>query len=112
LGVEKTEREMVDLLGTTDDGTTPSQIVYGMRRLGFESRKRRVPDSDYTKLNAPAVLLVMYGTQPLGHAVAYMGQKDGKAEIWNPVSGRQLMTREQLGEIWFGHAIEIAKKAS
>ncbi|HUW59547.1 MAG TPA: cysteine peptidase family C39 domain-containing protein [Candidatus Bathyarchaeia archaeon] len=110
LGVEKTEREMVDLLGTTDDGTTPSQIVYGMRRLGFESRKRRIVDSDHTKLRAPAVLLVMYGTQPLGHAVAYIGQKDGKAEIWNPVSGKQWMTREQLAETWFGHAIEIGNR--
>jgi len=110
LGIPSTERQMVECLGTTDDGTSPGQIIHGMRRLGFECRKRLIHDADFTQLEPPAVLLVTYGTMPLGHAVAFMGIKDGKAEIWNPVSGKSLMTREQLAEIWLGHAVEVGKK--
>ncbi|HUW59546.1 MAG TPA: cysteine peptidase family C39 domain-containing protein [Candidatus Bathyarchaeia archaeon] len=108
-GVKKTEREMVDLLGSTDNGTSTGQIIYGMRRLGFECRKRRIIDGDFTTLNAPALLFVTFGNLPLGHAVSYMGCKDGKAEIWNPQSGKQFLTREQLSQIWLGHAVEVRK---
>jgi predicted double-glycine peptidase len=108
-GMEKTEREMVELLGTTDNGTTTGQIFYGMRRIGFECRKRRIADRDFTRLNAPALLFVTHGNIPLGHAVSYMGHKDGKAEIWNPSAGKQVMTREQLAQTWLGHAVEVRK---
>lgn len=108
-GIEKTEREMVELLGTTDSGTTTAQMIYGMRRLGFDCRKRKINDGDFTRLNAPALLFVMAGGTPLDHAVAYMGHKDGKAEIWNPRSGKEMLTREQLAQIWLGHAVEVRK---
>jgi predicted double-glycine peptidase len=109
LGVEKTERDMVETLGTTDNGTTTGQIIYGMRRIGFECKKRRIADSDFTKLNAPALLFVTAAGIPLGHAVAYMGCRDGKAEVWNSASGRQMLTRDELAQTWLGHAVEVRK---
>jgi Peptidase C39 family len=106
-GIESSEREMVELLGTTEHGTTDAQMVYGMRSLGFQCVKRRVPDADFAQLRGPAILLVPFGTDPLGHAVAYMGTDGDKAEIWNPQGGKRLVTREQLRGTWQGHAIEI-----
>jgi len=109
-GIDATETSMVEVLGTSLDGTTPSQVVYGMTRLGFTCRKRRIADADFTKLAGPAVLMVTYGSEPLGHAVAYMGSNGDKAEVWNPQGGRQLMSQEQLGNLWQGHAIEVFKR--
>lgn len=109
-GLQKTEREMVEALGTTESGTSTGQVIYGMRRLGFECRKRRIKNGDFTQLAAPALLFVTGGQVPLGHAVSYMGQKDGKADIWDPPHGKKLMSREELTEIWLGHAVEISKK--
>ena len=106
-GIESSEREMVELLGTTEHGTTDAQMVYGMRSLGFRCVKRRVPDADFTQLQGTAILLVPFGADPLGHAIAYMGREGDKAEIWNPQGGKRMVTQEQLGSVWQGHAIEI-----
>ena len=106
-GIESSEREMAELLGTTEHGTTDAQMIYGMRSLGFECEKLRVPDNDFTQLRGPAILVVAFGTDPMGHAVAYMGHDGDKAEIWNPQGGKRMVTREQLGQMWQGHAIEI-----
>jgi hypothetical protein len=60
-----------------------------MRKLGFLCTKRYILDRDVSRLHAPAMLLVDLVGQVDGHAVAYMGQKDGKAEIWDPAGGKR-----------------------
>ncbi len=109
LGVPKSEREMVELLGTMDDGTSNAEVIHGMRRLGFICSKRYVRDRDPSRLLAPAMLIVDLVGQPDGHAVVYMGQKDGKAEIWDPTGGKRLLDTEQLRGWWRGRAIEVRR---
>ena len=39
--------------------------------------------------------------------MAYIGQKNGVAEIWDPSGGKKFMDKEQLSATWEGHAIEV-----
>ena len=107
LGVPKTEKEMVALLGTADDGTSNAEVIHGMRNLGFRCVKRYIRDRDASRLHVPAMLVVDLVGQPDGHAVAYMGQKDGKAEIWDPTGGKKWLGAEELRGLWRGRAIEV-----
>jgi hypothetical protein len=106
-GIEKSEKDMVDLLGTTADGTTASQVVYGMRRLGFRCVKRRIGDADISRLDTPAVLFITFGDMPLGHAVAYVGLREGLAEIRDPAGGTRFVSPEDLRQSWLGHAVVV-----
>ena len=110
LGVPKGEAEMAELLHTTWAGTSPGQIVWGMRKLGFSARKAYSPRLEPEDIQAPAVFLFNFGTDADAHAVAFMGMKDGKAEIWDPVSGKILMTAEMLRIRWLGRAIEVTAR--
>lgn len=107
LGVELTEAEVAKAMGTTWAGTAPSQVIYGMRRLGFEARKVNIRTRDIREVSPPAILLVEFGTEADGHAVALMGFDGDAAIIFNPNSGRQVHTPESLKQIWDGRAIEI-----
>lgn len=109
-GHQITEAEMAGIFNTTADGTTPSQIIYGMRSLGFEVHKKYSPARDPNDITPPAVLMVAYGAQPDGHAIVYMGPSGGAYEIWNPQFGRALQTLEALQRKWQGRAIEIAER--
>ncbi len=106
LGRPMTEGELVERFGTKPDGTTPAQVAYGMGRLGFQWRKRTVPDHRIQALTPPAILFVSYDT----HAVAFVGMTNGGlAEILDPLGGRKLWRPELLAEIWAGHAIEFRR---
>ncbi|MBI2423442.1 MAG: hypothetical protein HYV27_11495 [Candidatus Hydrogenedentes bacterium] len=109
LGLPATESEMVALLHTTWLGTSPAQIVYGMRHLGLEARKRSIASRDPAELIPPAVLLVDVGDLPFAHAVAYVGRQGERYEIWDPSSGRQLRTLGEIQGHWRGAAIEISR---
>lgn len=108
LGKPKTEAEMVALLGTTDAGTSPAQVVYGMSALGFQCRKHRVPDGDISRIRPPAVIFVHAGTEADGHAAAYIRMEDGRAEIWDPSSGKALHDPKEFVKKWGGRAVEIS----
>lgn len=108
LGRQITEKEMVALLGTTDAGTSPAQIVYAMRKMGFASGKRHVRDRDITRVAAPAILFVKAGPDIDGHVVTFAGMTNGKAEIWGPSFGKKFIAVQDLQNDWGGRAIEIA----
>ncbi len=109
LGKDADESSMVALLGTTEDGTSPAQMIYGLRRIGLHAKKRYLHNRDATKLAAPAVLLMPVGGEEDAHAIAYMGQADGMMQLWDPVAGLRPMTKEELAVIWPGRALEISK---
>jgi hypothetical protein len=109
LGVPKSEKEMAALLGTTVDGTSNAEVVRGMEGLGFRCVKRYIRDRDASRLQAPAMLVVDLVGQVDGHAVAYMGQKGGKAEIWDPTGGKRWLNAEELRGLWRGRAIEVRR---
>lgn len=103
-GVDVSEREMVKLLGTTADGTTPAQVYYGMKKLGFGVRKRRV--HNIAELEYPAVLFIRM-QQPLDHAVAYIGRNGTMATILDPAKGVRIMNDDDVSAVWDGYAMEI-----
>ncbi len=107
LGMPKTEKEMVALLETAEDGTSNAEVILGLRKLGFRCVKRYMYDRDASRLHVPAMLVVDLVGQSDGHAVAYMGQKDGKAEIWDPSGGKKWVSAGELRAFWRGRAIEV-----
>ncbi len=109
LGTPKSEADMVALLGTTVAGTSPGQVVYGMRELGFSCKKRMIPDRDITRIRPPAVVFVNLSTEIDGHAVALMRVKDGRAEIWDPSFGKSLREPNDFAKTWGGRAVEISR---
>ena len=107
-GMQKTEKEMAELFGTTVGGTSAAQVIYGMRKIGFLSNKVEVPDSDPVRLKSPAMIFIdnqITGTE--SHAVAYMGFNKNKVEIWDPLEGRRFLNKNQLAKIWHGRGIEF-----
>ncbi|MCZ6601878.1 MAG: cysteine peptidase family C39 domain-containing protein [Planctomycetota bacterium] len=109
-GIERTEKAMAEILGTTRMGTTMAQFIYGLEGMGFECRTVERPDGEPMELEAPAVLLVDHPRTPReGHAVAYMGKREGLFEILDPTLGRIRLTQKQVSAIWHGHAVECRK---
>ena len=109
LGIAKTEQEMADLYGTSALlGTTAAQVVYGNAAIGIASRKVEILDRDPERMAAPAMLFVDHrATGPESHAVAYLGMKEGKAEIWDPIRGLKRLDKTGLTSVWRGRGIEF-----
>lgn len=109
-GMQKTEKQMAELFGTTVGGTSGAQVIYGMRKIGFSCNKVQVSESNPEKLTAPAMLFVdNQFTGPESHAVAYMGFNKDKAEIFDPLEGRRLLSKNELAKIWHGRGIEFRR---
>ena len=107
-GMQKTEKQMAKLFGTTVGGTSGAQVIYGMKKIGFSCNKVEVLDSNPEKLNAPAMIFIdNQFTGPESHAVAYMGLNKDKAEIFDPLEGRRFLSKNQLAKIWHGRGIEF-----
>lgn len=106
-GLRPTEAEMVDRMNTTWAGTSPAQIIYGMRSLGLDAKKRDIPSRNLAELTPPAILLVDYKDKPDAHAMAFLGGREKHWIVADPQVGRMTITGEGLKEIWRGHAIEI-----
>ncbi|MGA1791608.1 MAG: cysteine peptidase family C39 domain-containing protein [bacterium] len=107
-GMEKTEREMAEILGTTWAGTTAAQIIHRMQRNGFDCRMVEIPDCDPEKVTPPAMFFVGHPMAgPESHVVAYMGFCEDKAEIWDPLQGKIYMNKKDLSRIWEGRGIEV-----
>ena len=110
-GMQKTEKQLADLFGTTVGGTSGAQVIYGMRKIGFASKKVEVPDSNPERLKSPAMIFIdNQFSGPESHAVAYMGLNKDRAEIWDPLEGRRFLTKNQLAKIWHGRGIEFRLK--
>lgn len=107
-GIPASEASMVELMHTTWAGTSPAQIIYGLRHLGLDAQKVQSPDRDLSRVAPPAVLLVDVGEEPDAHAVAYMGRVGDRFEIWDPGSGRSEDTLAAIQQRWRGRAIEVS----
>ena len=108
-GMDTSEKELAALFGTTlMTGTTAAQLVYGMRRIGFEAVMKYIENADISAIEAPAVLFVAYGSTE-NHAVALLKYSENDIEVADPLSGRKHLSQEQLGKIWHGRALELRK---
>ena len=110
LGIEKTEREMAELMNTSEMiGTNAGQIIHAMDQVGVQCSKRWVSDSEALNISAPAMFFVdNEEIGPESHAVAFMGIHDGKWEIWDPLEGKVPHTYEKLKGIWHGKSLECS----
>ena len=110
LGIEKTEKEMAQLMNTSEMiGTNAGQIIHAMEQVGIQCSKRWVDDSTPINISTPAMFFVdneVIG--PESHAVAFMGIQDGKWEIWDPLEGKLPHSYEQLKNIWHGKSLECS----
>ena len=105
-GIVRTESEMAALVGTTRFGTSPAQVIQGLGRLGISCQKVVRADVDPTLLRAPAVLFLPGGAGAPGHAVLFIGVDGQSSVVLDPLSGRQLLSRDELTARWKGHAVE------
>ncbi len=109
-GLDVSEADLIRILNTTWEGTSPAQVVYGMRSLGLDARKTSSARRDLSDITPPAVLFVDFANLPDGHAVAYMKREGEEFEIWDPTGGRRLSTVGQVRDIWRGHAVEVRRR--
>ena len=107
-GRKVTEKQMAALLGTTTlGGTSASQVVYGMARIGFSCRRVKVPATAASRLKLPAMIFVDHPlTGPESHAAALIKTTSGRVEVWDPLWGKRLWSSSELTRRWHGFAIE------
>ena len=108
LGLDATEKQMAEALGTTAlGGTSASQVVYGMADLGFSCRRAKVALARLSTLKLPAMIFIDHPlTGPESHAAALMTAGPERVEVWDPLWGKRLWSRQELGQRWHGFAIE------
>lgn len=112
LGVRKSEKEMAELYGTSMLGTSPAQVIVGMKKIGIVSRKVESLELEPGRVSPPAMFFVdnpLIGQE--SHAVAYLGQEDGKFRIWDPLMGVLNLGVEGVEAIWRGRGIEFRRSA-
>ncbi len=106
LGRDVTERQMAEKMRASFMGTAPAQVVYGLEELGINCTLFELTSWEVRDIPSPSMLFVDHrAVGPEGHAVAFMGEVEGAAEIWDPLYDRTHMSREDLAEIWHGRGI-------
>jgi hypothetical protein len=99
-----TEADLVAAMGTTDQGTSVSQAVYGLARLGVASHRHWV--KTLAEVHAPAILWVKLGG--LDHAVALLGYDGHVADVIDPCRGHRHLTEAEFAIYrWKGGALEL-----
>jgi len=114
LGLHYSERDMGRFMNTRAAGTSPAFIIRGLRQAGITGRKFADPTVNLDALPLPAILIVDHpGAGAESHAVAAVKYDAEKKtlEIWNPLTGSEIMTRAELKRIWSGHGIACEKTA-
>lgn len=108
-GIQMSEGEMAELLGTTMLGTSVAQIIRGMKKLGISCRKVHVRDRDPQVLRPPAILFVHHPAGgPESHAVAFWGISERGYRVCDPMFGELTLTRERIRKMWSGRALECS----
>ncbi len=88
---------------------TAAGMSYGLARLGLCSHSINDTNRDLTSLSGPAIIGVTLTGINVSHAVAFLGWKDGKAIVVDPLSGRRELTRDELREWWHGGALLVSQ---
>jgi hypothetical protein len=115
LGLHYSERDMGRFMSTRAAGTSPAFIIRGLRQAGITGRKFADAAVNLEALPLPAILIVDHpAAGPESHAVVAVKYDAEKKtlEIWNPLTGSEIMTRTELKRIWSGHGIACQKTSS
>ncbi len=109
-GHEATERELARRLYTSSAfGTTAGRALEVLRDAGLPCVKVEQPDPD--RLALPAMLMVDHAAAGQeSHAVVLAHAAD-HYEIWDPLDGKRLLTRDELRAIWHGRALACGASA-
>ncbi|MDP4182250.1 MAG: cysteine peptidase family C39 domain-containing protein [Bacillota bacterium] len=91
-GEKRTEAEVAKSMQTSRSGTSISQIVRYARENGFKLNCRVSKDLEGVK--APSILDVE--VSGIGHVIVYLGSKNGKFVIGDPLAGKVIISKEQL----------------
>lgn len=114
LGLRHSEREMARYMGTRVCGTSPAAIIRGMRRVGLNARFFEQDPSAAASLPLPSILFFNHpGLGPESHAVAAVRwlPKSDSIEIWDPLQGDVIISRQALPHMWAGRGVAVSKKA-
>ena len=110
--IKVTEKGLARLMGTSCRGTRAAQAVFGMKAIGIDCTKIRLPRPDPYLIKPPAILSVdLPETGPESHAIYFKGIEPdvrGRAVIYDPLYGRRLMSIEQLKSVWRGTGLECS----
>lgn len=107
-GLDYTEKETAQIMGTTGSGTSPAQVIYGMRKIGFDGHKFEDLNCELSALPVPCMLFIDHKvTGPESHAVMFAGEREGLSEILDPLLGRRLVSRDEFIGFWHGRGIVI-----
>jgi ABC-type bacteriocin/lantibiotic exporter with double-glycine peptidase domain len=95
---------MVEAMGTTEQGTSVSQAVYGLEHLGVPCRRHWV--KTLSDVHAPAILWVKLGG--LDHAIALLSYDGHRADVIDPCRGHRHLTDAEFASYqWRGGALEV-----
>ncbi|MAE64899.1 MAG: hypothetical protein CMJ18_11575 [Phycisphaeraceae bacterium] len=108
LGSNLSEKEAAELLGTTRTGTHNGQLRYALDRLGYAYETLNRGYHHLADVPPPAILFVDH--PKLGresHAVLFVAHRRGRYEIWDPLTGRELATAQQIDANWHGNGVRV-----
>ena len=99
------EEQSAKAMGTTIQGTSPSQIVLGARSLGFDS-------NIFTKMKIENLKQssILFVDAPLGrekHAIAFIEKRGNNFFVVDPDKGPLLWTENDLKRRWYGNGVLI-----
>ena len=109
LGQNRSEPEMAALIGTSSFGTSPSQVIAGLRKIGLDCVKTRRGDHDAAALRTPAILFLRFGASGIGHAIVLEKVAGDTLLVLDPTIGRRTFDRAEFKQVWGGHAVECGK---
>jgi hypothetical protein len=105
-GIRETEEALAREMGTTVMGTGRARVALAMWRRGLHCRSVHV--ASFTEIKPPAALIVDHpATGPETHMVALMAIVGDKAEVWDPLKGKVLMSDAELNAVWHGRGLEV-----
>lgn len=114
---ETTERDVIELAGTSRQGTSTLAEIRAMEALGLEPEYRRnLAIADLVTRNQLAVLHVMepVGGTRIQHAIALL-EVDTETKtltVANPLYGKQVKQFEEMKDYWLNEAVFIAAKTA
>ncbi len=112
-GIETDEKETAVLSRLTKFGAGSGQIRYALEKLGIKYESLNGQYKELKEVKPPAIIYINHpAVGEDGHAVVYLGIKNGIYKIWDPLRGESFMSDEKAKKDWNGNGIRcfISKK--
>ena len=111
LGIDTTEKEVAILSRLTKFGANSGQIRYALNKLGINYETLNGKYKKLEDVKPPAIIYVNYPTIGKdGHAIVYLGVKNGGYKIWDPLKGKSFMSYQDIKKDWNGNGIRCFRE--